>query len=168
MTIAQNLNAVSAWLAAGDLSRTLQTVQWIIPAVQTLHILAIAVLFSYVMLVNFRLWKLYEPASSAREVGERYLTIFWPVLAVLALSGGTLIVAEPHRSLQNSSFFLKMILLLAAIILTGILRNRLAGRGDFFDASITGQWLGRGLALGSAFVWIAIIFAGRWIAYTQV
>ena len=45
MVDAAVLSDFSKWLAATSLSHTIQTTGWIIPALQTIHILCVAVLF---------------------------------------------------------------------------------------------------------------------------
>src|SRR6478609_9517183 len=45
----------SDWLATTPLSMTFQTVAWIIPAVQSVHIIAIAIVMSSVVMVDLRL-----------------------------------------------------------------------------------------------------------------
>ena len=49
------LRALSDWLASTSLSLTIQNVTWIIPAVQTIHILCVAAVFSSVLMVDLRL-----------------------------------------------------------------------------------------------------------------
>ena len=43
------LTAFSKWLAATPLSHTIQTTTWIIPSLQTIHILSVAAVFSAAM-----------------------------------------------------------------------------------------------------------------------
>ena len=43
---ARTLDAVAAWLSDTPLSRLLQNVDWLVPAIQTLHILCVALVIS--------------------------------------------------------------------------------------------------------------------------
>lgn len=163
---------VSRWLAATQLSHTIQTVTWVIPAVQTIHILGVAAAFSSAVLVNLRIFGLFERAEPLRDVIRRFLPPIWPILVVLLLTGSILIVGEPRRSLVNSIFYIKMTLLLAAITLTAILQAWLAApssqaSGDPWEKDRIRRMAGRALAALSLLVWCGILFAGRWIAYTQ-
>ena len=54
------LSELSKWLAATPLSHTIQTTSWIIPTIQIIHILGVAVLFSSAVLVDLRIWRLLE------------------------------------------------------------------------------------------------------------
>jgi hypothetical protein len=160
------LTGFSKWLAATSLSHTIQTVTWIIPTLQTIHILCVATVFSSAVLVDLRIFRLFERDEPLREVARRFLPPIWPVLLILLVTGSLLIIGEPRRSLVNTTFYLKMALLLVAILLTATLqRMMLASPGVFEDRSR--QMAGRALATLSILVWCGILFAGRWIAYTQ-
>ena len=89
-----------------------------------------------------------------------------PVVRQLLVTGSLLIIGEPRRSLVNITFYLKMALLIVAVLLTATLqRKAVAPPGVVEDRSrrLTGQ----ALAMLSILVWSGILFAGRWIAYTQ-
>jgi hypothetical protein len=160
------LTGFSKWLAATSLSHTIQTVTWIIPTLQTIHILCVAIVFSSAVLVDLRIFRLFERDEPLREVTRRFLPPIWPVLLILLVTGSLLIIGEPRRSLVNTTFYLKMALLLVAILLTATLQRMvLASPGVFEDRSR--QMAGRALATVSILVWCGILFAGRWIAYTQ-
>ena len=156
----------SQWLAATSLSHTIQTVTWIIPTIQTIHILCVAIVFSSAVLVDLRIFRVFERDEPLREVARRFLPPIWPVLLILLVTGSLLIIGEPRRSLVNTTFYLKMALLLVAIVLTATLQRMvLASPGVFEDRSR--QMAGRALATLSILVWCGILFAGRWIAHTQ-
>lgn len=160
-----SLIGFSQWLAATSLSHTIQTVTWIIPTLQTIHILCVAIAFSSAVLVDLRIFRLFERDEPLREVMRRFLPPIWPVLLILLVTGSLLIIGEPRRSLVNTTFYLKMALLLVAILLTATLQRMvLASPGVFEDRSR--QMAGRALATLSILVWCGILFAGRWIAYT--
>jgi hypothetical protein len=70
MVDAATLSDLSKWLAATSLSHTIQTTGWIIPALQTIHILCVAVLFSAAVLVDLRIWRLLQPRCADARCGE--------------------------------------------------------------------------------------------------
>jgi hypothetical protein len=161
------LSEFSKWLAATSLSHIIQTTKWVIPALQTLHILSVAVVFSSAVLVDLRLWRLLNRDLPLPEVARRFLPTIWPVLLVLLITGSLLIVGEPKRSLLNSTFYLKMALLAVAIVLTAWLQWSLSSSPDFWDKNRGRRMAGQFAATASILVWCGILFAGRWIAYTQ-
>src|ERR1700730_15453085 len=161
------LSEFCKWLAATPLSHTIQTTGWIIPTLQTIHILSVAVLFSSAVLVDLRIWRALQHDVPLASVARRVLPTVWPVLLILLITGSLLIVGEPRRSLLNATFYLKMALLLVAILLTGWLQRSISSSPNFWDRDLARQIAGRLAATVSILVWCGILFAGRWIAYTQ-
>jgi hypothetical protein len=161
------LTAFSKWLAATSLSASIQTAGWIIPTLQTIHILGVAVLFSSAVLVDLRIWRLLQRDAPVEEVARRFLPLIWPVLLVLLVTGSLLIIAEPRRSLLNSTFYLKMALLAVAVLLTAALQWSLLSAPGFWDKGRMRRIAGQLAATVSILVWCGVLFAGRWIAYTQ-
>ena len=162
------LTEFSKWLAATPLSHAIQTAGWIIPTLQTIHILGVAVLFSSAILVDLRVLRLLQRDVPLPEVARRFLPVIWPVVVILLLTGSLLIIAEPRRSLLNSTFFLKMALLLVAVLLTAGLQWLLASASAARDSGRARLIGGQVAATASILVWCGVLFAGRWIAYTQV
>jgi hypothetical protein len=97
---------------------------------------------------------------------RRFLPPIWPVLAILLVTGSLLIIGEPRRSLVNTTFYLKMALLVVAIGLTATLQRTILASPDGFEDR-SRRLSGQLLATLSVLVWCGILFAGRWIAYTQ-
>jgi hypothetical protein len=161
------LSEFSKWLATTPLSHVIQTTKWVIPALQTIHILSVAVVFSSAVLVDLRLWRLLNRDVPLPEMASRFLPTIWPVLLVLVITGSLLIIGEPRRSLLNSTFYLKMALLAVAIVLTALLQWSLSSSPNFWDKDRGRRMAGQLAATASILVWCGILFAGRWIAYTQ-
>jgi hypothetical protein len=160
------LGEFSKWLATTSLSHTIKSTGWIVPTLQTIHILSVAVVFSSAMLVDLRIFGLFERDEPLREVARRFLPPIWPVLGILLVTGSLQIIGEPRRVLLNSTFYLKMALLLVAILLTAGLQAALAA-APAWEEDRSRRIAGRTLATVSILVWCGILFAGRWIAYTQ-
>jgi hypothetical protein len=161
------LSEFSKWLAATEVSHVIQTTTWIIPTLQTIHILSVAAVFSAAILVDLRIWRLIERDEPLPEMARRFLPTIWPVLVILLVTGSLLIIGEPRRSLLNSTFYLKMALLVVAILLTIGLQRSISSSPHSWDRDRWRRIVGRFAATVSILVWCGILFAGRWIAYTQ-
>ncbi len=162
-----SLDSFCTWLAATPLSQTVQTVEWIIPAVQTVHILAVAAVMTSVLMIDLRLLGLGARDQTVAAVTRRFWPFVWWPLPVLLATGATLIVAEPARALENPVFILKMGLLLAAAGVTLACEIPLRRNGAFWELSAGRRRAARLIASTSLPLWVAVIFAGRWIAYVQ-
>jgi hypothetical protein len=165
--VLRSLDAFCDHLSATPLSQALQTTEWIIPAIQTVHIIAVATVITSVLIVDLRLMGLGFGRQSIAVVARRYLPLVWYALPVLLLTGVTLIIAEPSRSLQNPVFVLKMGLLLLAAAVTLVCQLPLRNDTGYWDESESRRRKVRMIGLLSLPLWVAILFAGRWIAYVQ-
>jgi hypothetical protein len=163
----RSLDAFCDRLSESAVSQVIQTTEWVIPTVQTVHILAVAAVLSSILLVNLRFIGLRGQNQSIAVVTARYVPIVWYGLPILLATGATLIIAEPSRSLQNPVFVLKMALVLLAAGATLAYRIPLRRDPGFWDCSASRRRLAGVLACLTMPLWVAIVFAGRWIAYVQ-
>ena len=165
--MASSLHHFCQWLASTPVSSTIQDVSWIIPLTQTVHIACIAILIGSVAMLDLRMFGIAGRSDSIGMTARRLLPWVWGPLPVFLLTGLILIVAEPSRELENATFVNKMILLAAAIAVMGLLQATLRRDPGFWDASPARAWWARFLAVVSLTLFIAIIFAGRLIAYSD-
>jgi hypothetical protein len=162
-----SLDAFCNWLAATSLSQTIQSVGWIIPAVQTVHILAVAAVATAALMVDLRLLGVRGQEQSLAGIAKRFLPFIWWPLPILLATGAVLIIAEPARALENPVFVLKMGLLLVAAGITLACQIPLQRDPAFWEVSAGRRRAAQLIAGASIPLWVAIICAGRWIAYVQ-
>jgi hypothetical protein len=155
------MQAVIDWLTATSLSQAIQTTSWAIPGIQVIHIVCLATLFALALGFSLRIAGRGFALESLASLAGRFVPAMWICLALLLLSGALLILAEPFRTITNPVFYLKMILLVAAIALTvwlaSIAKHPSAKPNVVHVAAA---------ALGML-VWTGIIIAGRYIAYVD-
>jgi hypothetical protein len=157
-SVLQSMPAFINWLQQTPFSLTVATVIWIVPLVQTVHILGIALVMGSIVLFDLRLLNAGMRSLSLAAAGQRFLPWLWFALPLLLLSGLLLIIGEPERSLTNPLFYAKMIMVLTAALISWCLQRALRKRP-------AGGLVFRFFALVSLALWVAIVFAGRWIAY---
>lgn len=163
----ESLVRLAEWLSTTELSELIQAVSWVIPAVQSVHILSIAAVMSAAVVVFLRALGVVMRDQPLVEVTQRFLPWIWYPLIVLLLSGTVLIIGEPQRSLTNSIFQLKMMLLLGGIACTLLLQRPLRDRAGFWESTALARVGARLVAIVSLGLWSGIVFAGRWIAYVN-
>jgi len=167
----------SDWLYATPAATALRDTAWVIPTVQSIHILAIGVIVGSAIVSDLRLAGVIATDEPPRTIVRRYLPWMWWALAVLLATGLVLVIAEPGRTLNNTIFWLKMGLVLFAFLLTLAFRKPLLDpdfeleRGfdvdpDCEDDRAKWRAMVKPAAWLSILVWTVVIFCGRWIAYT--
>ncbi len=162
------MEGFAEWLQATPLSVTLQSVAWVVPLVQSIHILMIGVVFASILMIALRVLGLARADEEITAVVRRFAPWMWAGLAVMATTGLILVIAEPVRELMNFSFRLKMALLAlgvaSALAFRGAIgRSPRAGAGGAAAAEASAA--AKSAAVATVALWLAIIFLGRAIAY---
>ncbi|MBK1796168.1 hypothetical protein JHL21_16895 [Devosia sp. WQ 349] len=154
----------ATWLGETAISRYIQREFWVIPTIQSLHILAIASLVSSQLFINLRLLGRAGVDAPLSAIADRYLPWFWGAALVLALSGTLLIVGEPKRELLSAPFWIKM-----ALIPLGLLATVWFGKAllhpDLSSPASTLKTRSIIYSLATTVIWISVMTAGRLIAY---
>jgi hypothetical protein len=159
-----SLHDFSGALYTTPISTWIRETAGVIPTTQSIHILAIAVVVGSALVTDLRLAGVLAIDETPQTVVRRYLPWMWAAIAVLLATGATLVVAEPNRVLANSLFWIKMVLVVLAFVLTLLFRYPYL-HPQFQHEHPRWAGLAKPMAWVSLLVWIAVIFCGRWIAY---
>jgi hypothetical protein len=158
------MNTFFAWLEATGLSTWLRESPSLLafPFVLILHTVGLAFAVGVNVAWSVRALGLGRGVSFSSM--ERYFVVMWSAFWVNALSGGLLLIAYPTKAMTNPLFYMKLTLigvgLWLAFRLRRYMRPPLASEGDVTPAGL------RVLAVASLVCWVAVIFAGRLLAYT--
>jgi uncharacterized membrane protein SirB2 len=154
----------AAWLQATDLSVKVQSISWIIPVLQSIHILMIGIVFVSSLMITLRVVGSMRADEPFATVWGRFAPWMWSGLVVMLLTGLVLIIGEPIREFTALSFWLKMSLLVISV--TSILIFGRTLRPEARTSPTAEFSAGRkAAALATVVLWLAIIFLGRAIAY---
>jgi hypothetical protein len=156
------------WLAQTSASLAIQTNFWVIPTVQSIHIAAVGLVLSSVLLWDLRILGWMGTDQTLAETSRRYAPWLWGALGVLFATGLLMIVGEPVRELLSLSFWLKMALIVVAAGLAAVFQVTTGRPGSDWDASPGRRRIVKGLAAVTFLVWCAIVILGRFIAYDHV
>lgn len=150
------------WLSHTAASNTIANVTWIIPATQTVHIMAVTVVMAPMMMFDLRMMGIAGRQQSISQVADRFIPPIWPALLVLLATGTILTIGEPGRELLSDAFRLKMMLVATVSIITYYLQRKLRRDRSFWDnhRAAAVSW-----AVISLLLWLTIATCGRWIAY---
>jgi uncharacterized membrane protein len=146
------------------LSQVMQNASWTISVIQSVHIMALALVFTSAALVDLRLLGVADRDQPLQRMTARFLpAVGWGVLALL-LTGLLLMIAEPKRAILNPYFQIKMAAVLMICCLTWALAAAVEKHPDRW-AHPERRTAPRVIAIISLLLWALIITAGRWIAY---
>ena len=140
------------WLAQTAPSLAIQNHEWVIPTIQSVHILAICAFVGSVLMIDLRVLGWAWRDQSLPETTARFGPWVWGALGVLLVTGALMIVGEPPRELLAISFWMKMALVAIAAAAHAMLARR----------------PGKPLAAATFLVVVCAIVLGRLIAYDYV
>ena len=155
MTIQEFCN----WLARTPVSVGLQSTPWAIPAVQTVHILCIAIVVTYNGMLHLRLMGVAGKSRTMAQMAGDFMPWIWGALAVLAITGVTMIIGEPARELTNLVFWLKMSMLVPVVGLTLFLQRVIKRDAVYWEATAARRKSAKVFAIVSLFLWVSILAA---------
>lgn len=150
------------WLEATPLSTWLRESPslWAFPFVLILHTVGLAFFVGTNVAWDVRVlgFSLGIPLEALR----RYFLVMWAGFWINAFSGVLLLIAYPTKALTNPLFYAKLALIAFGVVLAFRIRREVSGLAARADAPP----MARMLAAVSLVCWIAVIFAGRLLAYT--
>jgi hypothetical protein len=155
----------AAWLAGTDLSALIAGNLWVIPLVQSIHILGIAVVFVSLFVVVLRIWGLAGRDQTLSATADRFIPWIWGSFAVLAATGVVMVIGEPARELVSFSFWAKMALLAIGLFVVIAFQSHLSRHRAQWDETLVALTSTRIFAAVTLLVWIGVIFMGRLIAW---
>ena len=157
----------AGWLSQTSLSLAIQTHEWIIPTIQSIHIVAIGVALSSVLMIDFRILGWAGRDQSLIEVTERFSPWLSGALSLLLATGIVMVIGEPARELLALSFWLKMCLVAIGTAVVAGFRITLPKHEAYWE-NPSGRWSIKSLALLTLLIWLGIVILGRLIAYDHV
>ena len=149
------------WLEATAIGTAVRESLWLFPAIQSVHLLSLALLGGTILVVDLRLLGFGLRTQSAAKLAEN--THPWLVgsLATLIATGIPMLLSEAIKCYYSPPFWYKMLFLVLATLYTFTVRKRVAAA----DVARVGPIWGRLTAVVSLGLWFCVGFYGRWIAF---
>ncbi|HEY0340976.1 MAG TPA: DUF6644 family protein, partial [Steroidobacteraceae bacterium] len=160
---------LSAWFKSLEdtgLASGIRDSLYFFPFIEAVHVMALSVVFGTIMIVDLRLLGVASTHRPFARMSAELLRITWGAFTVAALTGALMFMTNARVYAANTSFRVKMVLLLLAGINMAFF-HLTAGRSvALWDKERSAPRIGRATAALSLSLWIAIIFAGRVIGFT--
>jgi hypothetical protein len=153
------------WLEATQVAVFVSQSPWGFPAIEMLHVAAIAVVFGMIAIVDLRLLGLAWAGRGVTDLCREVLPVTWGAFAVAATTGSLMFISQPVKYYGNDAFRLKIaLLILAAVNMLGFQFLTLRGVSTW-DRDTTVPLAGKLAGAISLLCWIAIVASARWTAY---
>lgn len=145
-----------AALEATPLAEALRRSTWAYPALEVVHIAALAAVVGGLLLLELRVFGV-QPALPLGPLGRLAVNTALAAFALAAASGTLLFVSAAAEVAANPAFRIKLVLILMAAINALVFHLR--------DSLRRHDGIARLQAAASLLLWLGVITAGRMIAY---
>ncbi|MES3006206.1 MAG: DUF6644 family protein [Pseudomonadota bacterium] len=145
----------------------LSSVPGLPPILQTIHLLSIVAIMASIVMIDLRVLGLAVPSQHLDEMIARLKPWTWWGVIVAASSGIWFVLARPNRYFSNPVFQIKLVLLLAVLILTFIFYRWSTTDKNLWQAQGHKVVIVKLIAIVSLGLWVGVVMAGRWIAYSE-
>lgn len=150
------------WVSKTAVSEAISRSSWAFAAIESLHLLGLAVIGGAVLILDLRLLGLgLRDQPIARVARDAYP---WLVssLIVMLVTGGLLFSSEPVKCYNSTPFWVKMWSLLFATIFAFTVRQKVALAGE---GQVKPVWL-KVVGIVSLALWFGVGAGGRWIGFS--
>jgi putative copper export protein len=162
------VNDFANWLAGTELSLVIQTHSWVIPTVQSVHIVCIGIVLASVLMIDLWIFGWAGRDQTLTQTTRRFSPWLWTALVILLVTGALMVIGEPVRELMSFSFWLKMTLIVVGIVIATLFQFTLRRNGHHWEEERIHLWTTKSMAILTLLVWCSIVVLGRLIAYDHV
>jgi putative copper export protein len=159
---------VIEWLSQTSLSLAIQTRAWVVPTIQSIHIVAIGIVVTSVFMIDLRVLGWGSRDQTLVETVDRFGPWLSWALGVLLITGLLMVVGEPARELLSFSFWLKMALVAIGTLIAAAFRIAVRRNERRWEDSLVKGRITKSLAILTLLIWACIIVLGRLIAYDHI
>jgi hypothetical protein len=141
---------------------------WVIPTIQSIHIVGIGVLLGSVLMIDLRLLGWAGMDQTLRQTTSRFAPWVTAALYLQLATGILMIIGEPVRELVSFSFWAKMVLVAVSTLIAVTFQVTLRKHEQFWEEILVKRSSIRFLAVLTFLIWVCVIILGRLIAYDHV
>jgi hypothetical protein len=150
-------SGLSTWLRESDSL-------WGFYTILTFHAFGMILLAGLSVIVDLRLLGV-APQIPLAPLGQ-WFKVMWLGFWINVVSGILLVLAYPTKAVTNWDFYLKLTLIGVGVWIMQKLKTSVFGDSGLSESAM--ETKGRTLAITSLVVWIGVVTAGRFLAYTYI
>jgi Ca2+/Na+ antiporter len=163
------LKQFAEWLSTTGPSVFIQNHNgWVIPTIQSIHIVGIGVVMGSVFMIYLRILGWAGMDQTLRQTTNRFAPWLTGSLFLLLVTGILMVIGEPVRELVTFSFWLKMFLVAVSTVIAATFQITLRKLERQWEETLVNRRSIKSLAILSFLIWACIIVLGRLIAYDHV
>jgi hypothetical protein len=149
-------------IEASAVGQLIKNSKWAFAAIESIHLLALAVIGGAVLVVDLRLLGLGLRRQPVSEIARDAFPVLVASLIVMIVTGIGLFVSESIKCYYSTPFWVKMTSLSLAILFTFTIRRKVTMTEE---AGLRPIWM-KLVALVSLTLWFGVGAGGRWIGFS--
>jgi hypothetical protein len=149
------------WANDTWVSKMINDSSWLFPAIEGIHIVALALLFGAVLVLNLRLMGVMMRGRPLPQLARELQAWTFCSLVIILITGVMLWLSEAVKTFYSTPFRIKIVLLVSAIIFHYAISSRLMRR----DEHQLSPMLSKLAAVIAIALWMGVGFAGRAIGF---
>ena len=153
------------WLQQTGFAVAIQESDWMFQALETVHVLALAIVVGSIAMADLRLLGLFARDRPVTDLMKETLPWTWVAFVFAFISGAMLFISKALTYYENWPFRIKILLLgLAGINMLYFHFNAYRSVAKWNEGvSPPSARVAAGLSL---LLWLAVVTLGRWIGFT--
>jgi len=162
-----SLSDALSWLEARPFAVAIAESDWLFPAIEVVHVVAITLVVGSIAMLDLRLLGVSRRGQGVTELADNTLPWTWTCFCLALVSGFLMFSSAAVRYFGNTPFRMKMLLLLAAGINMAVFHitaYRGVARWEHQLPPPIAARIAGGLSL---LLWIGVVFFGRWIGFVD-
>jgi len=160
---------VSELLAALEASRPAAGIRnslYLFPLIESAHVIGLTMVFGTTAILDLRLLGIASTRRAFTRIASDNLKWTWAAFALTATTGLLMFITNAGVYYHNFFFRSKMAMIALAGINIVVFEVTAARSVHRWDNDAAAPLAGRTVAAVSLFIWITVIFLGRWIGFT--
>ena len=139
--------------------------EWLFPNIETCHVIALALVFGSILMVDLRLLGIASRDSAVSKLSAECLPYTWIAFIFAAITGTLLFASRAHTYFYNLQFQLKFASMALAGVNMAVFHFGAYRHVLEWDTRVPPPPAARLAGALSIVLWTAVIFCGRWIGF---
>jgi hypothetical protein len=161
-----SITELTAWLEQSSLGVAIAESDWLFPTVETVHVIAIALVVGSIVALDLRLLGLSWKKRAVTEVAADVLPLTWVCFVIAVAAGMLMFISAARKYAYDLPFQLKMILLVLAGVNMAVFHVFTYARVQAWNHQAITPRGARIAAALSLLFWIGIVSCGRLVGFT--
>jgi hypothetical protein len=161
----ETMNAAVAGIESSALAEWLRTSPGAIPTIEALHVMAVALVFGTILIVDLRLLGFPNTRRSFVRTSGELLSYTWAGFGLAVVTGVLMFVANAATYVGNALFLWKMAALVGAGINMAVFELVTSRGVQSWDRDVRAPPAAVAAAVVSIVIWTSVIVLGRWVGF---